>query len=65
MLLHKSDPFVPLLQQHGEPLFLMDVNPTAENIARLIYDYTSSRGFPIVECQLWETPRCFATYRPA
>jgi 6-pyruvoyltetrahydropterin/6-carboxytetrahydropterin synthase len=64
MLLHQSDPFVPLLQQHGEPLFLMDVNPTAENIARLIYDYTASRGFPIVECQLWETPRCFATYRP-
>jgi len=65
MLLQKSDPFVPLLQQHGEPLFLMDVNPTAENIAKLIYDYTASRGFPIVECQLWETPRCYATYKPA
>jgi 6-pyruvoyltetrahydropterin/6-carboxytetrahydropterin synthase len=64
MLLHRQDPFVPLLQQQGEPLFLMEVNPTAENIARLIFDYTASRGFPIVECQLWETPRCFATYRP-
>jgi 6-pyruvoyltetrahydropterin/6-carboxytetrahydropterin synthase len=64
MLLHKGDPFVPILQQQGEPLFLLDVNPTAENIARLIFDYTASRGFPIVECQLWETPRCFATYRP-
>lgn len=65
MLLHKNDPFVPLLQQQGEPLFLMDVNPTAENIAKLIYEYTASRGFPIVECQLWETPRCYATYCPA
>jgi 6-pyruvoyltetrahydropterin/6-carboxytetrahydropterin synthase len=64
MLLHKGDPFVPILQQQEEPLFLMDVNPTAENIAKLIYDYTASRGFPIIECQLWETPRCFATYRP-
>jgi len=63
MLLHKTDPVVPLLQKMGEPLFLMDQNPTAENIARLIFDFTSSRGFPIVECQLWETPRCFATYR--
>jgi 6-pyruvoyltetrahydropterin/6-carboxytetrahydropterin synthase len=63
MLLHKTDPVVPLLQKMGEPLFLMDENPTAENIARLIYDFTASRGFPIVECQLWETPRCFATYR--
>jgi 6-pyruvoyltetrahydropterin/6-carboxytetrahydropterin synthase len=64
MLLYKTDPAVPMLQQMGEPLFLMDENPTAENIARLIYDFTASRGFPIVECQLWETPRCFATYRP-
>jgi 6-pyruvoyltetrahydropterin/6-carboxytetrahydropterin synthase len=63
MLLDKSDPAVPVLQKMGEPLFLMDENPTAENIARLIFDFTASRGFPIVECQLWETPRCFATYR--
>ena len=63
MLLHKSDPVVPLLQDLGEPLFLMDQNPTAENIAKLIYDFTASRGFPIVECRLWETPRCYATYR--
>jgi 6-pyruvoyltetrahydropterin/6-carboxytetrahydropterin synthase len=64
MLLHKTDPVVPLLEKMGEPLFLMDANPTADNIARLIFDFTASRGFPIVECQLWETPRCFATYRP-
>jgi 6-pyruvoyltetrahydropterin/6-carboxytetrahydropterin synthase len=63
MLLHKTDPVAPLLAKMGEPLFLMDENPTAENIARLIFDFTASRGFPIVECQLWETPRCFATYR--
>lgn len=64
MILHRDDPLVPLLQAQGEPLFLMDENPTAENIARLIYEFTASRGFPIVECRLWETPRCCATYRP-
>ena len=64
MLLHERDPMVPILQAQGEPLYLLSVNPTAENIARLIYDFTASRGFPIVECQLWETPNCFATYRP-
>jgi 6-pyruvoyltetrahydropterin/6-carboxytetrahydropterin synthase len=63
MLLNRSDPLVSLLEKSGEPLFLMDENPTAENIARLIFEFTASRGFPIVECQLWETPRCFATYR--
>lgn len=63
MLLQRSDPVVPMLEKMGEPLFLMDENPTAENIAKLIYEFTASRGFPIVECKLWETPRCYATYR--
>ena len=40
------------------------LNPTAENIARLIFDFATSQGFPVVETRLWETPRCFATYRP-
>jgi 6-pyruvoyltetrahydropterin/6-carboxytetrahydropterin synthase len=47
----------------GEPLFLMDSNPTAENIAKLIYEFTANHGFPIVEARLWETQNCFATYR--
>jgi 6-pyruvoyltetrahydropterin/6-carboxytetrahydropterin synthase len=63
MILHRDDPARSALEKLGEPLFLLDVNPTAENIAKLIFDYTRSQGFPIVECNLWETPRCFATYR--
>ena len=63
MLLCKDAPAVPLLRDLEEPMFLMDTNPTAENIARLIFDFTRNHGFPIVECQLWETPRCHATYR--
>ena len=63
MLLHKDDPAVPVLREMGEPMFLLDRNPTAENIARLIFEFTASQGFPIVESRLWETPRCFATYR--
>src|SRR5262245_7325357 len=62
MLLHRDDPMVPVLRTHGEPVYVMDVNPTAENIARLIYDYTVAHGFPVVEVQLWETDHCFATY---
>jgi 6-pyruvoyltetrahydropterin/6-carboxytetrahydropterin synthase len=64
MLLHKNDPAIAALRELGEPLFLMDENPTAENIAKLIHDFTASRGFPIIETKLWETPRCYATYRP-
>ena len=65
MLLHKNDPMAGVLKEFGEPLYLMDENPTAENIAKLIYDFTAGRGFPIVECLLWETPHCYATYRPS
>ena len=63
MILHRDDPVVSVLREMGEPLYLLDVNPTAENIARLIYEVTAEHGFPVVETRLWETPRCFAAYR--
>jgi len=63
MILHRDDPARRALEQLGEPLYLVDVNPTAENIARLIIEYAKGQGFPIVETCLWETPRCYATYR--
>jgi 6-pyruvoyltetrahydropterin/6-carboxytetrahydropterin synthase len=62
MLLHQDDPVLPLLRRQGEPVYVMDVNPTAENIARLIFDFTTAQGFPVVEVQLWETDHCFAAY---
>jgi 6-pyruvoyltetrahydropterin/6-carboxytetrahydropterin synthase len=62
MLLHKDDPVLPFLSEQGEPVYVMDVNPTAENIARLIYDYAAGQGFPVAEVQLWETDTCFASY---
>ncbi len=65
MLLHRDDPVVPLLREAGEPMVLLDANPTAENIAKLIFDYASGAGFPVVEVRLWETPHCSATYCPS
>jgi 6-pyruvoyltetrahydropterin/6-carboxytetrahydropterin synthase len=64
MLLHHDDPALPLLRQLGEPVYVLDVNPTAENIARLIFDYTAGQGFPVVEVNLWETDSCCAAYAP-
>ena len=65
MLLHRDDPAIDALRKLCEPLQLLDVNPTAENIAKLIFDFTASQGFPVVEVNLWETPNCFATYAPS
>jgi 6-pyruvoyltetrahydropterin/6-carboxytetrahydropterin synthase len=65
MLLRHDDPLVAALQQLGEPVFLVDSNPTVERIARLIFDYTSQQGFPVVAVRVWETPTSFADYRPS
>lgn len=62
MILNENDPVVPFLQAQGEPLFLLPENPTAETIARLIYNYTKSAGFPVRSVVLWETPKSFASY---
>jgi len=63
MILHRADPLVSTLQEHGEPLYLLDENPTAEAIARLIYEEAARQGFPVVEVRLWETPTSWAAYR--
>lgn len=65
MILCNLDPAVPVLQSLNEPLYLIEHNPTAENIARLIYERAREFGFPVIEVSLWESVRSSATYRPA
>jgi 6-pyruvoyltetrahydropterin/6-carboxytetrahydropterin synthase len=64
MLLRQDDPVLPELKRQGEPVFLMEMNPTAENIAKLIFDVARSQGYPVLEVCLWETDDSFAVYRP-
>lgn len=63
MLMFREDPFLPAVQQAGEPVFVMESNPTAENIARLIFDHVAQGGFPVVEVALRETDSALASYR--
>jgi len=62
MILHEKDTFVPILRRRREPFFLLSSNPTAENIARVIFEYAVKRGLPVTKVTLWETPSSFATY---
>jgi 6-pyruvoyltetrahydropterin/6-carboxytetrahydropterin synthase len=62
LLLCREDPLLPVLRECGERVFAMDQNPTAENIARLIYERAKDSGLPVVEVVLWETEHCFSTY---
>ncbi len=63
MLLNKDDPVIPLLRESGERYYLMENNPTAENIAKLIFEEVEKAGFPVVEVALFETESAFASYR--
>ena len=62
MILHQDDPLRETLEKAGEPVFAMATNPTAENIAKLIYDTAKSKKLPVSSVTLWETPNSFATY---
>ncbi len=65
MVLHKDDPLVAMLKQLGEPMFLLNTNPTAESLARLIFEYADSQGFPVSEVRLWEGFTSYAAYSRA
>ena len=62
MILNANDPVISYLRDQGEPLFIIDSNPTAENIAKLIYDFAVSQNLPVAEVSLWETFKSHATY---
>ena len=64
MILRKDDPLVKILKGLNEPFYLLDDNPTAENIAREIFRAGRSKGLPITRVTLWETENSFATYEP-
>ncbi len=63
MILHKEDAIIPFLEKKKERFFTMNTNPTAEAIAKLVYDYAVSQGFPVYKVTLWETDSSFATYQ--
>jgi len=62
LILHRNDPLVKLLMGKGERVFIIDSNPTAEAIAKLIFNQTKHLKLPVTSVKLWETDNSFATY---
>lgn len=62
MILRSDDPLTPILQTMGEPVYVVDSNPTVERIARLIFDVARDQGLPVARITVWETPTSWATY---
>ena len=65
MILRHDDPLVAVLRAHGEPLYLLDSNPTAERLARLLFDVSREQGLAVARVTVWETPTSCATYSDA
>ncbi len=62
LLLHRDDPACAALRNAGEEFVTVDFNPTAENIARMIFDHAKRAGFPVAEVQLVEQEGSIASY---
>ena len=56
MILRHDDPLVEPLRALGEPMYLLESNPTVERIAKLIYDKGRALGVDIQAVRVWETP---------
>lgn len=63
VILAKDDPLAPLLKAQGQACFLTAGNPTAEILARLVYDSAAAMGLPVCKAVFWETPTSMASYK--
>ena len=63
VILAKADPLVPVLKAQGQLCYLTAENPTAEILAKLVYDTARALRLPVDEAAFWETPTSMASYR--
>ena len=63
LLLQENDPLVSALRTINEPFRALRFPPTAENIARLLFEHAESAGLPVVEVRLEDQPGSVASFR--
>jgi 6-pyruvoyltetrahydropterin/6-carboxytetrahydropterin synthase len=62
MIVNKGDELVTFLTSKKEPFLSLGEDPTAEVIAKLIFDQAKNSGLPVKKVILWETPDSSASY---
>jgi 6-pyruvoyltetrahydropterin/6-carboxytetrahydropterin synthase len=65
LILKEDDPLVNVLREHGVGILTLPCEPTAENLAKLIYEKAEDFGLPVCAVTFWETEKCAAEYRKA
>ena len=63
LILQESDPLVDVLRNRGEIVLTLPVEPTAENLAKMIYEKAEDFGLPVCAVSVWETEKCGAEFR--
>ena len=62
LLLAENDPAAAALAAAGERFRAVPFNPTAENIARMIFEKARSVALPVRRVEVWESETSKATY---
>jgi len=62
MILSESDPLLAVLRKTDPTVTTITTNPTAENLAKILFEKAKELDLPIVEISFWETENSKATY---
>jgi len=68
MILHEDDDLADAFLERSMKVFIMECNPTAENMVKLLFSTASdlfskdNTGVEIKSVRLYETPNCWADY---
>jgi 6-pyruvoyltetrahydropterin/6-carboxytetrahydropterin synthase len=62
MLLSKNDPLCDVLKEHDERVVMLEENPTAEYLAKHIFDRCKEDGLSVTKVEVWESPTSKASY---
>ena len=62
MILSEDDPLTPMLREKKEGIVVLKEDPTAEVLARLIFQEARRLNLPVSRVTLWETENSFAAY---
>lgn len=62
LVLAEGDPAAKALAAAGERFHIIPDNPTAENIARMLYKTAEGYGLPIQRVEVWESETAMASF---
>ncbi len=62
MILERGDPLIPHLRELGERFLVVEHPPTAEWLAKMVFDHLKARGYNVLSVELWETETSSARY---